>query len=149
MKYKNTCTALGAVILTPLLLLLQQWVAGKLPRSPQPPVKTPDFALMASTEEGLEYHPGKAHHVARAANIYLLRGEFQKAENWLKLGAGEFRYPSLMLLYGSFLIRQKRLSEARRWLNLACHYADRAGEKAFAAYVRRMLASIPPKEVKP
>ena len=145
MKKQNTVIALGTLIFIPLLMLFQQWAAGRMEKSSPPAGKKWDFRLMASSEEGLEYHPAKAHHTARTAGIWFSRGEFKKAEKWMKLGAAEYRYPSLMLLYGSFLIQQKRLTEARRWITLACHSAEKAGEKRFAAHARRLLTTIPQK----
>ena len=135
MKKENIAAALAAVAGIPVLLLIQQWLIGSMEPPPlrHNPIFRANEKLMAHTESGLKYSPRKAHHTASAAAGYMRAGELQKAENWLKLGASVYRYPSMMLFYGDYLVQFRRYREAARWYSLAADHGRKAGQHAFAA----------------
>lgn len=144
MKKINIVTALTAIIGVPALLLLQQWCIAGMKK--QPPRVNKLFAanakLMAHTESGLDYSPRKAHHTASAAVGYMNAGDWQRAENWLKLGAMIHRYPSMMLFYGDYLVRFRRYREAARWYALAADQGRKAGQYAFADVAAKRVAAL-------
>lgn len=144
MKKGNIFTAFAAIAGVPAMLLLQQYLVGTM-KTPEPRVNAifrANEKLMAHTEAGLEYSPLKAHHTVSAAVEYMKKGELQKAENWLKLGAGIHRYPSMMLFYGDYLAQRRRYREALRWYALAGNYGRRAGQHAFAAVAEKKIKAL-------
>lgn len=142
MKKNNFYIALGALAAVPLLLLLQQFLMPrKAPRPPRP-LRIYDRKLRIATEEGLEYGRDRAKNIAYAAAVYAARGKHKTAENWLRQGAAEFRYPSVMQFYGDYLFSQKRFMEARRWYLLAEKYALADKQAFFAGFVRKKITVV-------
>jgi hypothetical protein len=139
MKKHNFYIALGTIAVLPLLMMMQQFLMPRqTPRSPRP-LRIYDGKLRIATEDGLEFGRDKAKNIAYAASVYAARGQHRSAENWLRLGAAEFRQPSIMQFYGDYLFSRKRYVEARRWYLLAekCALTDR--QKFFADYVRKKI----------
>ena len=139
----NIGLGLAAVIGIPALLLLQQALMpeGK-PPVPKHLERNLNYRLLAASEAGLEYSPGKAQHTAYAAATYFALKRHRKAESWFKLGAAEFRYPSLMHFYGDFLVWHGRYKEARRWYLLALARGRSARQARFVAFVEKKLRHL-------
>ena len=139
MKKHNLYIALGTLLSLPLLLLLQQFLMPRQTPRPPRPLRFYDVKLQIATEQGLEYGRTRARHIAYAAAVYASRGQHRTAENWLRLGAAEFRYPSMMQYYGDYLFSQKRYIESRRWYLLAENYALADRQSFFANLVRKKI----------
>ena len=60
----------------------------------------------------------------------------------IALGAAEFRYPGIMILYGDFPVRSGRTKEARRWYKLAMVQAAADGEKELAPHIADRLKRL-------
>lgn len=67
------------------------------------------------------------------------KGDMVEAEKWCRLGALEYRHPSIMVFYGDFLAGRKRHKEALRWYKLALQSAKNKGADAFAGLVERKV----------
>ena len=139
----NIGLGLAAVIGIPALLLLQQALMpeGK-PPVPKHLERNLNYRLLAASETGLEYGLGKAQHTAYAAATYFALKRPRRAESWFRLGAAEFRYPSLMHFYGDFLVWHGRYKEARRWYLLALARGRSARQTRFAAFVENKLRRL-------
>ena len=143
MRKKQTLVALAALIAVPVLWLAQHFLLPRTsPQLPRHPVWRSDPKLMTATEEGLRYSRDGARHIDFAAAVYASRGEHRTAQNWFRLGAAEFRYPSVMLFYGDYLVYHKRAHEALRWYKLALFCARQGGVKDFAAFVRMRIREL-------
>ena len=143
MRKKNLITACLVIGAFPALVLLQQFLMPrKSPAEPRHLIRKFDGKLLLATEEGLEYNRNNAAHIAYAAAIYASQGRHRTAEKWLQLGAGEFRYPSIMLFYGDYLFDRKRLHEAKRWYHLALYCAMSSGQKQFCDFVRKRIETL-------
>lgn len=142
MKKNNFYIALGVLAAVPLLLLLQQFLMPRQTPRPPRPLRSFDGKMLVATEEGLEYNRARAKNIAYAAAVYAARGKHKTAENWLRLGAAEFRYPSMMQFYGDYLFSQKRYMEARRWYLLAEKYALADKQAFFAGFVRKKITVV-------
>ena len=139
----NIGLGLAAVIGIPALLLLQQFLMPKgKPPVPEHLERELNYRLLAATETGLEYSMGKAQHTAYAAATYFALKRHRRAEGWFRLGAAEFRYPSLMHFYGDFLVWHGRYKEARRWYLLALARGRSARQTRFAAFVENKLRRL-------
>lgn len=139
----NICIGFAAVIGIPVLLLLQQALMPKeKPPIPEHLERALNYRLLAATEAGLEYSMGKAQHTAYAAATYFALKLHRRAEGWFRLGAAEFRYPSLMHFYGDFLVWHGRYKEARRWYLLALACGRSARQPHFAAFVEGKLRRL-------
>jgi len=141
-------TALGAVIGIPLLMIGQQIL---LPREKQPAVPLPecrrdfDHPLMLATDRIMDARQPKAVYFASVR--WLWHNDPVSAECWMRYGAAECRYPSIMLLYADFCRQRSRYTEARRWLRLAGYYGRSANAAGFCKVVEQRLKELPP-EVK-
>ena len=143
MRKKQALIALAALIAVPALLLAQQLLFPR--HTPQPPRHLEwkcDLKLMTATEAGLVYNRTCAKHIAYAAAVYASKGEHKTAQNWFRLGAAEFRYPSVMLFYGDYLVYHKREREALRWYKLALFCARQERVKDFAVFVRMRIREL-------
>lgn len=139
----NICIGFAAVIGIPALLLLQQALMPKgRPPVPKHLERNLNYRLLAATEAGLEYSLGKAPHPAYAAATYFALGRHRRAEAWFRLGAAEFRYPSLMQFYGDFLVWHGRYKEARRWYLLALSRGRSARQANFVAFIEKKLRRL-------
>ena len=139
----DICIGLAAVIGIPALLLLQQFLMPKgSPPVPKHLELKLNFRLLTASETGLEYDLGKAQHTAYAAATYFALKRPRRAESWFRLGAAEFRYPSLMHFYGDFLVWHGRYKEARRWYLLALARGRSARQTRFAAFVENKLRRL-------
>lgn len=140
MRKHNTVIAVSVIAAIPLLLLLQQFL---MPRTvPQPPrhlERKLDHRLLLATEEGFVYSRSSARHIAYAAAVYAAQGKHRQAELWLRLGAAEFQYPSVMHFYGDYLFSRRRYLECRRWYLMAEKQAVRDLQSSFAALVRKKI----------
>ena len=142
-KSVDICIGLAAVIGIPVLLLLQQALMPKdKPPIPEHLERDLNYRLLAATEAGLEYSMGKAQHTTYAAATYFALKRHRRAEGWFRLGAAEFRYPSLMHFYGDFLVWHGRYKEARRWYLLALARGRSARQTRFAAFVEKKLRRL-------
>ena len=142
MKKNNLYIALGTLAALPLLMMLQQFLMPRKSPRPPRPLRVYDHKLRIATEEGLIYGRKRAQNIAYAAAVYASRGQHRAAENWLRLGAAEFRQPSLMKFYGDYLFSRKRYVEARRWYLLAEKYALADKQARFAAFVRKKITIL-------
>ena len=142
MKKHNFYIALGTLAALPLLMMLQQFLMPRQTPRPPRPLRIYDHKLRIATEEGLIYGRESAQSIAYAAAVYASRGQHRAAENWLRLGAAEFRYPSLMQFYGDYLFSRKRYVEARRWYLLAEKYALADKQAFFADFVRKKITIL-------
>lgn len=142
-RTKNTCIAVGAAVFIPAVMLLQQFL---LPRGKEPVPRhlewRIDGKLMLATEDGLKQGRKYAWHVANAAAGYITQRRYRTAEAWLKWGAAEQRFPSIMLFYGDYLVSVKRYREALRWYRLAEKQAAADGQLAFAKIVRGRIGGL-------
>ena len=142
-KSVDICIGLAAVIGIPALLLLQQALMPKgKPAIPEHLERDLNYRLLAATEAGLEYSMGKAQHTAYAAATYFALKRHRRAEGWFRLGAAEFRYPSLMHFYGDFLVWHGRYKEARRWYLLALARGRSARQTRFVTFVENKLRRL-------
>ena len=140
MRKKNIIIACCLIAAIPLLLVLQQRLMPRTsPPEPRHLLPRINMKLLQATEKGLECHKNNAAHVAYAAAIYASQGKHATAEKWLLLGAREFRYPSIMLFYGDYLVDRKRLHHAGRWYRLALQYGKQDGQKQFCDFVSKRL----------
>ncbi len=139
----NICIGFAAVVGIPALLLLQQALMPKgRPPVPRHLERNLNYRLLAATETGLVYGLGKTQHTAYAAATYFALKRHRKAESWFRLGAAEFRYPSLMQFYGDFLVWHGRYKEARRWYLLARACGRSARQTNFVAFVEKKLRRL-------
>ena len=124
MRKKNAFLAAAVIGALPLLMLLQQRLMPRNnPAAPPHLMLRQDQKLLWATEDGLIYNRFYARNVAYAAGFYAARGEHVKAQKWFQLGAAEFRYPSVMLLYGDYHLYSRKYRAARRWYELARSHA--------------------------
>jgi hypothetical protein len=142
MKKNNLYIALGTLAALPLLMMLQQFLMPRQTPRPPRPLRSFDGKMLIATEEGLTGGHDRAKHIAYAAAVHASRGKHKTAENWLRLGAAEFRYPSMMQFYGDYLFSQKRYIEARRWYLLAEKYALADKQAFFADFVRKKITTV-------
>ena len=121
MRKKNLITACLVIGAFPALLLLQQFLMPrKSPAEPRHLIRKFDGKLLLATEEGLEYNRNNAAHIAYAAAIYASQGRHRTAEKWLQLGAGEFRYPSIMLFTVTICLTGKGSMKQRGGITSLC-----------------------------
>ena len=145
MKKVNILIACGVMAAIPLLMLLQQFLMPR-GKSVVPPHMKPrhDAMLYSATENALLHGQERAAVVALAAGLYMRKGDLAEAEKWCRLGALEYRHPSIMVFYGDFLAGRKRHKEALRWYKLALRSAKENGAAPFAGLVEgkiRLLTS--------
>lgn len=143
MRKKNAFLAAAVIGALPLLMLLQQFLMPR-EKSVLPPHMLPQYddLYLRASENALKYGEKRAAVVAQAAIISLKAGKLQQAENWCKLGALEYKHPSIMVLYADFLAGQKRFDESERWLKLAVQNARGAGKKDFLRIVEPKLRAL-------
>ena len=109
MRKKNAFLAAAVIGALPLLMLMQQRLMPRNnPAAPPHLMLRQDQKLLWATEDGLIYNRFYARNVAYAAGFYAARGEHVKAQKWFQLGAAEFRYPSVMLLYGDYHLYSRK-----------------------------------------
>lgn len=143
MRKKNTVIACAGILLLPLLVLLQQMLFPRTsPPVPGDGILKIDYLLLKATEEGLVYNRDHARHVAYAAAAYASKGKHATAEKWFKLGAEEFKYPSIMVYYGDYLTGQRRFKEARFWYGTAESFARRDGKKGFLFILHKKVEML-------
>lgn len=141
-KKRSALIALAVIVFIPVLMLLQQYLFPREKAVVPPHMKVRyDDRYLRATENALFYGEKRAAVVAQASILCMRSGDMAGAEKWCRLGAYEYRHPSLMVLYGDLLCRTGRFNEGCRWFSLALYYARKNGKKEFCRLVEKKLSA--------